>query len=88
MSISQLCDKWCKVIFESSKCEVIDNKNNKIILIGHRQDNIYIFDLNDLFFCEIEYFATMNSDKSWLWHRRFDHISMSILENVSKHDLV
>ena len=30
----------------------------------------------------------MNSDESWLWHRRLDYISMSILANVSKNDLV
>ena len=36
LSISQLCDKGCKVIFEFSKCEVIDINNNKIILTEHR----------------------------------------------------
>ena len=87
LSISQLCDKGCKVVFESLKCEVIDINTNKTILIGHRQGNIYMFDLNDLS-CEIECLAAMNSDESWLWHRRLGHISMSILEKVSKHDLV
>ena len=69
--------KGCKVVFESSKCEVIDIKYNKIIFIGHRQGNIYMFDLNDLSSCEIECIAAMNSNKSWLWHRRLGHISMS-----------
>ena len=77
-----------RLYFKSSKCEVIDIKNNKIILIGHRQCNIYIFDLNDLSSCEIECLAAMNSDESWLWYKRLWHISMSILENVSKYDLV
>ena len=36
LSISQLCDKGCKVVFESSKCEVIDINNNKTILTGHK----------------------------------------------------
>ena len=47
-----------------------------------------MFDLNDLSSCEIECFAAVNSDKNWLWYRRLGHISMSILEKVSKHDLV
>ena len=46
-----------------SKCEVIDIKNNKTILTGHRQGNIYIFDLNDLSSYEIECFAVMKGDK-------------------------
>ena len=37
LSISQLYDKGCKVVFESSKCEVIDINSKKTILIGHRQ---------------------------------------------------
>ena len=36
LSISQLCDKRCKVVFESSKCDVIDINRNKIILTWHR----------------------------------------------------
>ena len=63
LSISQVCDKGCNVVFEYSKCEVINITNNKTILIRHRQANIYIFDLNDLS-CEIECLVAMNSDKS------------------------
>ena len=37
ISISQLCDKGCKVVFEYSKCDVIDINSNKTILTGHRQ---------------------------------------------------
>ena len=39
---------------------------NKIILTGHRQDNIYMFDLNDLSSCKVECLVAMNSDESWL----------------------
>ena len=59
-----------------------------MILIVYRQGNIYIFDLNDLSFCKVEYIATINSDESWLWHIRLDHISMSIHSKVFKNDLV
>ena len=66
LSISQLYDKRCKIFFESSKCEVIDINNNKTILTGNRQDNIYIFYLNDLSSCKVKCLAAMNSDESWL----------------------
>ena len=40
LSISQLCDKGCKVVFESSKCDVIDINSDRTIFIMHRQCNI------------------------------------------------
>ena len=36
LSISQLYNKGYKVVFESSKCEVIDINNTKIILTRHK----------------------------------------------------
>ena len=86
LSICQLCDKGCNIVFESSKCEVIDI-NNKTILTKYRQGNIYMFDINDLCFCKIECLAAMNSDESWLWHRILGHISMRILEKDDKLNL-
>ena len=59
LSISQLCDRWCKVVFEPSKCGVIDINNGKTILIGYRQGNIYMFDLNDLASCKVECLAAI-----------------------------
>ena len=88
LSISQLCDKWCKVVFESSNCEVIDINRNKTILTGHKLGNIYIFDLNDLSSCKVKCLAAMNTDESWLWHRRLGHIIKNILSKVFKNDLV
>ena len=47
-SISQLCDKGHKVIFESMCCQVINVKSNKLILIGHRQGNVYVVYLDNM----------------------------------------
>ena len=41
LSISQLCDKGFKVIFESSHCIIRDFQNDKIIFMGHRNENVY-----------------------------------------------
>ena len=38
LSISQLCDKGFKVIFESSHCIIKDSQNDKIIFMGHRNE--------------------------------------------------
>ncbi|RVW55764.1 hypothetical protein CK203_075787 [Vitis vinifera] len=39
LSISQLCDKGFKVIFEASHCIIKDIQNDKTIFMGHRCDN-------------------------------------------------
>ena len=48
LSISQLCDKGFKVVFECMNCHVIDVKTNKIIFFGHHHGNVYVVYLNDL----------------------------------------
>ena len=40
LSISQLCDKGFKLIFESSHCIIKDSQNDKIIFMGHRNENV------------------------------------------------
>ena len=42
LSISQLCDKGFKVIFEASHCIIKDIQNDKSIFMGHRCDNVYV----------------------------------------------
>ena len=53
LSISQLCDKGFKIIFECMNCHVIDVKTNKVIFIGHRQGNVYVVYLNELSFSNV-----------------------------------
>ena len=48
LSISQLCDKGFKVIFESSHCIIKDFQNDKIIFMGHRNENVYTIDISKL----------------------------------------
>ena len=46
LSISQLCDKGFKVIFEASHCIIKDIQNDKTIFIGHRCDNVYTINIS------------------------------------------
>ena len=46
LSISQFCDKNCKVVFEPNKCVVYDN-NECILFVGSRHNNIYVINLFD-----------------------------------------
>ena len=87
LSISQLCDKGYRVVFESSHCYVQNISNNKISFVGHRQDNIYAISLEDISTLETKCFISAN-DQSWLWHRRLGHVNMRLISNLSKNDLV
>ena len=46
LSISQLCDKGFKVIFESSYYIIKDIQNDKTIFMGHICDNVYAINIS------------------------------------------
>ena len=87
LSISQLCDKGHKVIFESMCCQVINIKTNKLVFIGHRQGNIYVVHLDNLSSNNVCLMAK-KEDESWLWHRRLGHASMHVISKLCQNDLV
>ena len=41
ISISQLCDKGYKVIFDKKECSIIDSNIGKIMFTGTRKNNVY-----------------------------------------------
>ena len=46
LSISQLCDKGFRVIIESSHYIIKDSQNDKIIFMGHINENVYTIDIS------------------------------------------
>ena len=69
LSISQLCDKGYKVIFEFSFHIVTSPNDDGIMFVGQRHSNIYMVDLNDLFMINIQCLVAMNAktnETSWL----------------------
>ena len=87
LSISQLCDMGNKVIFESSHCIIKNEKENKILFLGHRHENIYLVDLNDSNSFLEKCLVAQHKD-IWLWHRKLGHASMDLISKLSKKDLV
>ena len=86
LSISQLCDKGFKVIFESSHCIIKDSQNDKIIFMGHRNENVYTIDISK-YEGHNRCFSSMH-DESWLWHRRLGHVNMNLITQLNKNELV
>ena len=55
LSISQLCDKGLKVIFESDYCTIHQRDSKEIALKGMRYNNIYLIDLDNVSSSNITY---------------------------------
>lgn len=87
LSISQLCDKGNKVIFEKEHCTIQNMHHDSILLIGHRHENIYMFDLKNASNNNVKCLAAI-SDNSWLWHRRLGHTNMNLISKLARKELV
>ena len=48
LSVSQLCDKSFKVIFDDLACNILDRKINACIHSSFRENNVYMIDMSNL----------------------------------------
>ena len=69
LSVSQLCDKGNKVIFDKEKCVVPDDKSGNCILTAHRSNNVYTLNTNKVAGESLKCLKTLKDD-SRLWHRK------------------
>ncbi|KAH9651466.1 Integrase catalytic domain-containing protein [Citrus sinensis] len=86
ISISQLCDKGYKVIFDKFNCVIENSCDGKTLFVGNRCGNVYIIDIECASTLD-KCFSALHDD-SWLWHRRLGHASMDLISKISKNDLV
>ena len=87
LSISQLCDKGNRVIFDSDSC-IIEDKNSKLVrMIGNRIGNIYMINLDEVSSHDACCLLS-KEENSWLWHRRIAHIHMDHLNKLVTKELV
>ena len=86
LSISQLCDKGYRIVFDTTCCLIQDKNNSEAKLVGKRVDNIYMISLDDTSH-DLKCLVCSNDD-AWLWHRKLAHIHMDHLNKLIKHDLV
>ena len=86
LSISQLCDKGFKVIFEASHCIIKYIQNDKTIFMGHRCDTVYAINISK--YDGHDRCCSSMHDQSWLWHRRLGHANMDLISQLNKDELV
>ena len=76
ISIGQLMDKGCKVIFNRDMCVIFDKYHRKRLVVRVKMAKNRMFPLNMK--SEIQNFVNaykvQSLDKSWLWHLRYGNL--------------
>ncbi|GKB42970.1 retrovirus-related pol polyprotein from transposon TNT 1-94 [Tanacetum coccineum] len=84
LSVGQICDSKCKVIFSKNDSEII--KDNKVIGRGIRKKGLYVMKLGNKHEDKI-CLATID-ENSTLWHRRLGHANMRLIQSLASKELV
>ncbi|GJX04014.1 retrovirus-related pol polyprotein from transposon TNT 1-94 [Tanacetum coccineum] len=87
-SVGQFCDSDLEVAFTKHSCYVRDTDDVELIK-GSRGLNLYTISIKDMMksspICLLSK-ATIN--KSWLWHRRLNHLNFGTINDLARKDLV
>jgi hypothetical protein len=74
LSVSQMCDRGCKVLFMSKDCKINSINSGQVVGKGIRtENNVYVLKENR------EECHLRKHDESWLWHRRLGHLNFDHL---------
>ncbi|GJU95954.1 retrovirus-related pol polyprotein from transposon TNT 1-94 [Tanacetum coccineum] len=87
-SVGQFCDGGLEVAFRQHSC-YIRNSDMVDLLKGSRTTNLYSISLNDMMSASPVCLLTKaSSTKSWLWHRRLNHLNFGTLNELARKNLV
>ncbi|GKD73194.1 retrovirus-related pol polyprotein from transposon TNT 1-94 [Tanacetum coccineum] len=87
-SVGQFCDSDLEVAFRKHSCYVRDTDGVELIK-GSRGSNLYTISVEDMMksspICLL--FKALKN-KSWLWHRRLNHLNFGTINDLARKDLV
>ncbi|GJV44090.1 retrovirus-related pol polyprotein from transposon TNT 1-94 [Tanacetum coccineum] len=87
-SVGQFCDSDLEVAFRKHSCFVRDI-NGADLLKGSRSINLYTISIDDIMKSSpICLLSKASKSKSWLWHRRLNHLNFSTINDLARKDLV
>ncbi|GJT60821.1 retrovirus-related pol polyprotein from transposon TNT 1-94 [Tanacetum coccineum] len=87
-SVGQFCDSDLEVAFRKHTCFVRDI-NGTDILKGSRSTNLYTISMDEMMKSSpICLLSKASKSKSWLWHRRLNHLNFSTINDLARKDLV
>ncbi|GJU09947.1 putative ribonuclease H-like domain-containing protein [Tanacetum coccineum] len=87
-SVGQFCDSDLEVAFRKHSCFVRDI-NGADLLKGSRRTNLYTISIDDMMKSSpICLLSKASKSKSWLWHRRLNHLNFGTINDLARKDLV
>ncbi|GJS67066.1 retrovirus-related pol polyprotein from transposon TNT 1-94 [Tanacetum coccineum] len=87
-SVGQFCDSDLEVAFRKHTCFVRDIKGTNI-LKGSRGTNLYMISIDEMMKSSpICLLSKASKSKSWLWHRRLNHLNFGTINDLARKDLV
>ncbi|GJY92555.1 zf-CCHC domain-containing protein [Tanacetum coccineum] len=84
LSVGQICDNKCQVLFTEEGSKII--KDSKTIGNGIKKNGLYVMKLGNK--SQDKLCLAMIVDNSTLWHRRFGHANMRLIQSLSSKELV
>ncbi|GJY50289.1 copia protein [Tanacetum coccineum] len=87
-SIGQFCDSDLEVAFRKHSCYVRDTDGVELIK-GSHGSNLYTISVEDMMKSSpICLLSKASKNKSWLWHRRLNHLNFGTINDLARKDLV
>ncbi|GJU34424.1 integrase, catalytic region, zinc finger, CCHC-type containing protein [Tanacetum coccineum] len=87
-SVGQFCDSDLEVAFRKHSCYVRDTDGVELIK-GSRGSNLYTISVEDMMKSSpICLLSKASKNKSWLWHRRLNHLNFGIINDLARMDIV
>ncbi|GJW66109.1 retrovirus-related pol polyprotein from transposon TNT 1-94 [Tanacetum coccineum] len=87
-SVGQFCDSDLEVAFRKHTCFVRDIKGT-YILKGSRSTNLYTISIDEMMKSSpICLLSKASKSKSWLWHRRLNHLNFGTINDLARKYLV
>ncbi|GJV74083.1 retrovirus-related pol polyprotein from transposon TNT 1-94 [Tanacetum coccineum] len=86
-SVGQFCDSNLEVAFRKHLCYVRDVDGVEL-LKGSRGSNLYTISVEDMMKSSpICLLSKASKNKSWLWHRRLNHLNFGTINDLARKDL-
>ncbi|GJV75385.1 retrovirus-related pol polyprotein from transposon TNT 1-94 [Tanacetum coccineum] len=87
-SVGQFCDSDLEVAFRKHSC-FVSNMDGVDLLKGCRNINLYTISVDEMLRSSpICLLSTASKSKSWLWHRRLNHLNFGTINDLARKDLV
>ncbi|GKA84790.1 retrovirus-related pol polyprotein from transposon TNT 1-94 [Tanacetum coccineum] len=87
-SVGQFCNSDLEVAFRKHSCYVRDVDGVEL-LKGNRGSDLYTTSVEDMMKSSPIYLLSKASkNKSWLWHRRLNHLNFGTINDLERKDLV